>query len=61
MAPTILDSLSQAAPRPQTPYYSEVSGGLQRAYHPYSSIQPQPTAAAAEELITAVLQKKRLL
>ena len=25
---------SSAAPRPQTPYYSEVSGGLQREYHP---------------------------
>ncbi|GAB2929309.1 ABC transporter substrate-binding protein [Rhodococcus aerolatus] len=61
MAPTILQSLSQAAPRPQTPYYSEVSGGLQRTYHPYESIQPQQTAKAAEDLITAVLQKKRLL
>lgn len=61
MAPTILESLKLAAPRPQTPYYSEVSGGLQRSYHPYSSVDPQQTARAATELITAVLQKKELL
>jgi len=61
MARTILQSLQQAAPRPQTPYYSEVSGGLQRSYHPYESIDPQRTAKDATDLITAVLQKKRLL
>lgn len=61
MAPTILESLSQAVPRPQTPYYSEVSGGLQRVYHPYDSIDPEQTAKAAEELITAVLRKEQLL
>ncbi len=61
MASTILQSLQQAASRPQTPYYSEVSGGLQRSYHPYESIDPGRTAADATDLITAVLQKKRLL
>ena len=30
----IRESLELAAPRPLTPYYSEVSGGIQREYHP---------------------------
>lgn len=61
MAPTILGSLELAVPRPQTPYYSEVSGGLQRAYHPFDTVQPVETAAAATDLLTAVLSKEQLL
>ncbi|MGY5882721.1 extracellular solute-binding protein [Modestobacter lacusdianchii] len=61
MAPVIRDSLEQAAPRPQTPYYSEVSGGIQREYHPPSSVDPQSTPQEATELIEAVLRKEQLL
>jgi multiple sugar transport system substrate-binding protein len=61
MAPTILQSLDQAAPRPQTPYYSEISGGIQQTYHPPGSVDPRSTPQKAEELITAVLRKERLL
>ncbi|NIH68092.1 extracellular solute-binding protein [Modestobacter marinus] len=61
MAPTIRDSLELAAPRPQTPYYSEVSGGIQRVYHPPSSVEPETTPEAATELINAVLRKEQLL
>jgi multiple sugar transport system substrate-binding protein len=61
MAPTILQSLDQAAPRPQTPYYSEVSGGLQREYHPTSSVDPKTTPQKATDFITAVLRKEQLL
>jgi multiple sugar transport system substrate-binding protein len=61
MASTILDSLDQAVPRPQTPYYSEVSGGVQREYHPPSSVDPQRTPEAATDFITAVLRKEQLL
>jgi multiple sugar transport system substrate-binding protein len=61
MAPTILQSLDQAAPRPQTPYYSEVSGGLQRWYHPTSSVNPRTTPKKATDFITAVLRKEQLL
>ncbi len=32
--------LELAKPRPQTPYYSEVSGGMQREYHPTADIDP---------------------
>ena len=61
MAPVILQSLQLAVPRPQTPYYSEVSEGLQRTYHPPASVDPQTTGRKATDLITAVLQKKELL
>lgn len=60
MAATIRQSLEQAAPRPQTPYYSEVSEGLQRVYHPPGAVDPQ-TGQRADDLITAVLAKKKLL
>ena len=61
MADTIRDSLEAAAPRPQTPYYSEVSGGLQREYHPPSSVDPDVTPEQAEALISAVLRGEQLL
>lgn len=61
MAPTIRESLELAAPRPQTPYYSEVSGGIQRVYHPPSSVDPEQTPEQATELINAVLRKEQLL
>ena len=42
-APVIRESLDEAAPRPLTPYYSEVSGGIQREYHPPGSVDPEST------------------
>ena len=61
MAPVILQSLTQAAPRPQTPYYAEVSESLQRTFHPTDAIVPGATNAAAQQLIQAVLAKEALL
>ncbi|MFC5066042.1 extracellular solute-binding protein [Actinomycetospora atypica] len=61
MAPVILQSLTQAKPRPQTAYYAEVSAGLQRAFHPPEAINPGPTNQAAQDLILAVLRKEALL
>jgi multiple sugar transport system substrate-binding protein len=61
MASTILQSLQQAAPRPQTPYYSEVSGGIQRDYHPPDSVDPNRTPQQATDLISAVLRGDELL
>ena len=61
MAPVIRESLELAAPRPLTPYYNEISVGIQRSYHPPSSVDPGSTGAAATELITAVLAKEDLL
>ncbi len=61
MAPVIRDSLEQAAPRPQTAYYNEVSQSLQRVYHPPSSVEPGTTGERAADLIQAVLRKEQLL
>ncbi len=61
MATTIRDSLEAAAPRAQTPYYSEVSEGFQRTYHPPSSINPDTTGQQATDLIHAVLAGDQLL
>lgn len=61
MAPVIRESLELAAPRPQTPYYNEISVGIQRSYHPPSSVVPGQTGEEATELITAVLAKEDLL
>ena len=60
-APVIRESLDNAAPRPLTPYYSEVSGGIQREYHPTGSVDPQSTPQQATDLITAVLKGDQLL
>jgi multiple sugar transport system substrate-binding protein len=60
MAPTIEQSLQLAAPRPQTPYYSEVSGSIQREYHPPANVSPA-TGASTTELIQAVLSGRQLL
>ncbi|GAB2688015.1 extracellular solute-binding protein [Thalassiella azotivora] len=61
MAETIRQSLEQAAPRPQTPYYNEISVGIQRTWQPPSSVDPQTTPERSEELITAVLRGDALL
>ena len=60
MADTIRESLAAAAPRPLTPYYSEVTGGLQREYHPPASVSDS-TGPQADELISAVLSGDQLL
>ena len=61
MAETIRDSLDQGVPRPQTPYYNEVSIGLQETWHPPAAIDPDTTPASSAEFITAVLRDERLL
>lgn len=61
MADAILESLQQAQPRPQTPFYNEVSESLQRTFHPPSSVRPGSTPEEAAELIRGVLNKEVLL
>lgn len=61
MADVIRQSLEQAAPRPQTPYYNEVSQGLQETWHPPSSVDPDSTPQESTDFIVAVLRGERLL
>ncbi len=60
-APVIRESLELAASRPLTAYYNEVTGGIQRVYHPPSSVEPGQTGEVAQELINAVLAGEQLL
>lgn len=61
MADVIRQSLELAVPRPQTPYYNEVSTGLQQTWHPPSSVDPKTTPKKSTDLITAVLRGEQLL
>lgn len=61
MADVIRESLELAVPRPQTPYYNEVSTGLQQTWHPPSAVTPEVTPTESSDLITAVLRGEQLL
>ena len=61
MADVIEQSLENAGSRPQSPFYNEVSTGLQNTWHPPTQVDPQATPSEAEEFITAVLRGERLL
>lgn len=61
MADTIAESLQLGAPRPQTPYYNEISIGLQRTWHPPNAVSPDTTPQTSTDFILAVLRGERLL
>ena len=54
-------SLNDGAPRPRTPYYTDVSTAVQRSFHPQTSVDPGRTPAKASKLIVDVLKDKVLL
>ncbi|MHA7133934.1 extracellular solute-binding protein [Oerskovia turbata] len=61
MYDVIRQSLEQAAPRPQTPFYNEVSTGLQQTWYPPASVTEDGTPVTSTDFITAVLHGERLL
>ena len=61
MADTIRESLELAKPRPQTPYYNEVSTGIQQTWTPPSAVNPDTTPATSAEFILQVLKGEKLL
>jgi multiple sugar transport system substrate-binding protein len=61
MADLIRDSIDDAAPRPVTPYYTDVSAATVRAFHPPRAVDPRTTPAAAARLIVDVLGDRVLL
>jgi multiple sugar transport system substrate-binding protein len=61
MADLIRESIDAAAPRPQTPYYTDVSTATVRTFHPPGSVDPNRTPAEAKKLIVDVLHDRRLL
>ncbi|MHA7286915.1 extracellular solute-binding protein [Arthrobacter sp. MDT3-44] len=61
MAETIRDSLQLAAPRPQTPFYNEVSTGIQQTWAPPGAVDPESTPGSSSDFITSVLRGEQLL
>jgi multiple sugar transport system substrate-binding protein len=61
MADLIRESIADAAPRPKSPYYTDVSTAVVRTFHPPSSVKPDRTPAAADRLVTGVLRDRVLL
>ncbi len=61
MADLIRQSLADAAPRPITPYYGDVSSSIQRVWHPPSSVRAPQTPEETDSYMSDVLSGKRLL
>jgi multiple sugar transport system substrate-binding protein len=61
MADDIRDSLNDAAPRPVTPYYGDVSFSVYSTFHPPAAVDPQSTPQSAAERVTGVLRNEQLL
>ena len=60
MADEIRQSIDGAAPRPQSPYYTDVSSAIQRSFHPQAKVDPNRTPAQADKLIVDVLNDRVL-
>lgn len=61
MADLLSESLEDAAPRPVTPFYPDVTEAVQRTWHPQPVVDPDRTPAESADLIVNVLQDKELL
>ncbi|HZO16566.1 MAG TPA: extracellular solute-binding protein, partial [Polyangiaceae bacterium] len=61
MADLIRDSINDAAPRPVSPYYTDVSAAVVRSFHPPIDVDPKKTPAEAAKLIVDVLNDLVLL
>jgi multiple sugar transport system substrate-binding protein len=61
MAPLIRDSIDDAGPRPVTPYYTDVSGSVQRTWHPPRDVTEGGTPPASARFMREVLAGERLL
>jgi len=61
MADVLRESLEAGAPRPLTPFYTTVTLGLQRTWHPLDQIDPESTPERSTELLRAILAGEDLL
>ena len=61
MADLIRESIDEAAPRPITPYYGDVSTSVQRTWHPSSSVRAPATPERTDTYMAEVLRGERLL
>ena len=61
MYEAIKEGLTDAAPRPISAYYGDVTGAIQEGYHPPRSLSPERTPDATASLIEGVLSNEQLL
>src|SRR5674536_306293 len=61
MEALIKQAIADGGLRAVTPYYGDVSPGIQRTWHPPRSVKPQKTPQESAKLIQDVFQNKRLL
>jgi multiple sugar transport system substrate-binding protein len=61
MADLVRESIRDAAARPATPYYTDVSEAVVREFHPPAAVEPDRTPSAAARLIVDVLHDRVLL
>ena len=61
MYEAIREGLTDAAPRPISAYYGDVTGAIQESYHPPTSVSPEQTPDATASLIEGVLSNEQLL
>jgi multiple sugar transport system substrate-binding protein len=61
MADLVRASIDEAAPRPRTPYYPDVSAAIVRTFHPPAAVEPAETPARAAKLVDDVLHDRVLL
>ena len=60
MAELLRESVDEAAPRPPTPFYPDISTVIQRTWHPPASVR-ESTPAQTARFIVDVLHDRRLL
>jgi len=61
MYEAIREGLNNAVPRTVSPYYGDITTGIQRAYHPPSDLSEDDTPAATAALLKGVLSGSQLL
>jgi multiple sugar transport system substrate-binding protein len=57
----IREGLVDAAPRPISAYYGDVTGAIQQGYHPPDALSPETTPQETADLIEGVLSNEQLL
>jgi multiple sugar transport system substrate-binding protein len=60
-ADLLQESLQDAAPRPVSPAYNDISLAIQRALHPPDSIRPEEDLAELEDKVNQALESRGLL
>jgi multiple sugar transport system substrate-binding protein len=61
MADLIRESIDASAPRPLTPYYTDVSTAVVRIFHPPIAVEPDVTPERAAKLVDDILHDRVLL